>query len=668
MALTVLQVGYPLAPVGPDAVGGAEQVLHLCDRAVVAAGHHSLVLAPEGSQVAGELVPLPPIPERLDEDAVAAARKAAADALERLITQVDVVHMHGVDFWAYLPPPGPPLLITLHLPPSTYPRGTLPPRRPGTWLVAVSRRQRAAFAADLPLIRVDNGVDLEQHRPLDEPAGDYVVALGRICPEKGWDLAVEAARRADVPLQMAGRLYGYPEHEAWYEQRLRPLLDPHRRVVGPVSGEEKRRLLAGARCLVVPSQIPETSCLVAMEALACGTPVVAWDTGALPEVVEHGRTGLLVRDVDGLARALEQVRTLDRSACREAAARFCASITASRYVDLYRNVRCASTAPRTELVDDFDRLAELPWDDLHARSPGAGTFLRRGWLLPWAETFAPRLRCVALWRDERLDGLLPLHLQGDTLLPLGSPVSDRHGALLAGPDPFGDAAHLLGALRSLRGWTRCVLPALPPDTPLRLAPVAAEIADQTEPDEVSPALTAEEGADPWLCIPARKRRDIRRILRLLERQGRLLTWELADRETIDDALRVFSDLHAERWRERNQPGVLADPRVREHLHRACRMLHDDGVLRLHLLRIDGRPAAALLAFSEDGRLQCYLTGWSSSFARYSPISLVLARAIRLASAEGARTIDFLRGKEPYKYAWGVVDRSLYRRELHREAS
>src|SRR5690606_35202518 len=126
---------------------------------------------PEGSEVEGELIPLPAVPDRLDDEAVRHARRAAASALERLIGEVDVVHMHGVDFWTYLPPPGPPVLVTLHLPPSAYPRGTLPPARPRTWLVAVSRRQRAAFPRDLPLLGVDNGVDLERHRPSDEPVG-----------------------------------------------------------------------------------------------------------------------------------------------------------------------------------------------------------------------------------------------------------------------------------------------------------------------------------------------------------------------------------------------------------------------------------------------------------------------------------------------------------------
>lgn len=667
MALTVLQVGYPLAPTGPDAVGGAEQVLHLCDRAVTAAGHRSLVLAPEGSQVAGELIPLPAVPARLDEAAIERARRAAATELEALAAQVDVIHMHGVDFWSYLPPPGPPLLVTLHLPPSAYPRGALPPTRPGTWLVAVSRRQRAAFGADLPLLCVDNGVDLERHRPAeDEPVGDYVVALGRLCPEKGWDLAVEAARRAAVPLRLAGALYGYPAHEAWYESELRPRLDADRCVIGPVGGEAKRRLLAGARCLVVPSQVPETSCLVAMEALACGTPVVAWNTGALPDVVEHGRTGLLVRDLDGLVRALDEVRHLDRAACRAAAARFCASRTAERYLELYDAVAGAQPSEaEIELVDDVARLAELPWDDLHARSPGAGPFLRRAWLLPWAELFAPHLRCLALWRRGRLDGLLPLHLQGEALLPLGYPVSDRHGALLAGPDRFGDAARLLAAARDLRGWTRLQLSALPPGSPLRLAPVAAALEDRLEPDEVSPVLSHASG-DPWRAVPRRKRKEIRRTLRLLEREGHTATWLLADDDTLESALDTLFALHTARWRRHGQPGVVADGRVREHLRRAARGLLSDGVLRLHVLHLDDRPAAAVLALHEDARLQCYLQGWSEDFARYGPSTLVLARAFRRAVDEGARAIDMLRGSERYKYAWGATDRHLHRRILSRD--
>src|SRR5918998_3405705 len=136
MGLCVLSVAFPFAPVGDDAVGGAEQVLSQLDAALVAAGHRSIVVAQEGSCIAGTLVAVPAERGVLDEAARARAwtrhRQAIAEALRRW--PVDLVHMHGIDFHAYLPPPGMPVLATLHLPPSWYPEEALQPRRPDTWL------------------------------------------------------------------------------------------------------------------------------------------------------------------------------------------------------------------------------------------------------------------------------------------------------------------------------------------------------------------------------------------------------------------------------------------------------------------------------------------------------------------------------------------------------
>jgi len=118
MPLTILNVAYPLAPVGPDAVGGAEQVLSQLDRALVDAGHQSIVIACEGSRVAGTLVSVPQANGPLADTQIDAARarhgQAIVAALDRW--RIDVVHLHGADFYTYLPPAGIPVLATLHLP------------------------------------------------------------------------------------------------------------------------------------------------------------------------------------------------------------------------------------------------------------------------------------------------------------------------------------------------------------------------------------------------------------------------------------------------------------------------------------------------------------------------------------------------------------------------
>ncbi len=353
MALTILNIAFPLAAVGPDAVGGAEQVVSLLDRTLVAQGHRSIVVATEGSNVSGTLVATPRLPARLDRAAWIAAheahRRAIRDALLRW--PVDLVHLHGVDFDHYLPPPGPPALVTLHLPCDAYPASALAPARARTYLHCVSRSQRALFPPGTPLLDdVGNGVELEAYRPAARRRG-YALAMGRICPQKGFHFALEAAARAGIAFVLAGKVHPFPEHERYHREQVRPWLDTHRRFVGTVHGARKRRLLSGARCVVVSSTVPETCSLVALEALASGTPVVAFRRGALPDVVEHGRTGYLVDSVEEMAEAIRAAATLEGRACRRAAEeRFSAAATAGRYLALYRRLTAIDGPPARELA------------------------------------------------------------------------------------------------------------------------------------------------------------------------------------------------------------------------------------------------------------------------------------------------------------------------------
>lgn len=340
--LTILSVAYPFAPVGPDAVGGAEQVLACLDAALVAAGHRSVVVARADSRVAGTLVPVPAEAGSIDDAARARAharhRAAVAQALRD--HPVDLIHLHGLDFSDYLPAPGPPVLATLHLPPSWYPPDALHPRRPNTWLHGVSAAQGQTCPPDPALLPpIPNGVPVDSLSRARHARRTFALALGRICPEKGFHHALTAAHRGGFPLLIGGAVYDYPAHQSYFRDEIVPRLDRHRRFLGPLGFARKRRLLAAARCLIVPSLAPETSSLVAMEALACGTPVVAYRSGALPEIVEPGRTGFLVADEAGLAQAVAAAGGLDPEDCRAAArARFSDARMAAAYLARYREI------------------------------------------------------------------------------------------------------------------------------------------------------------------------------------------------------------------------------------------------------------------------------------------------------------------------------------------
>lgn len=352
MRLTVLNVSYPLAPVSSATAGGAEQVLLTIDEGLVRAGYRSIVIAPSGSQCHGLLLPTPQLSKRLDEQVKQRVRREHAKAIQRALQTfpVDVIHLHGIDFLEYLPAAGIPVVVTLHLPPDWYPPETFWLNRPDVHLVCVSDSQRAACPRGSRVARVvTNGVAV--HKPMSNKKGNYLLYLGRICQEKGLHLAFDAADKAGLALYVAGQVFDYPEHQDYFEHEIRPRLRTPHRFLGPVGGSRKRQLLAGARCVLVPTMAQETSSLVAMEAMYCGTPVIAFRKGALPEVIEQGRTGLLVDSVDEMAEAILQAGNLDSNFCTVAAAtRFSAERMVSEYIGLYQSVVSQSASAYLEVA------------------------------------------------------------------------------------------------------------------------------------------------------------------------------------------------------------------------------------------------------------------------------------------------------------------------------
>lgn len=343
MKLTVLSVAFPFAPVDADPVGGAEQVLAYLDLALVERGHRSVVIATRGSQVAGDLVEVPRTAEPIDDIARHRAHRIVNAAIESVLAheRIDLVHFHGIDFDAYLPQTRIPLLASLHLPLAWY---ALLPAEVRLQPVSQSQARSAPPNVRARLLPpIENGVALARFA-VRAGRRRFALALSRICPEKGVHEAIAAAALARVPLLIAGEVFPFAAHREYFETHLRPRLGEQCRFIGPVAGARKCRLLAAARCVLLPSRAQETSSLVAMESAAAGTPVVAYRSGSLPDVIEDGRSGWLVDDVESMAHAIGEAAHIERETCRAVARRrFDAARMTAQYLDLYRHLARGQT-------------------------------------------------------------------------------------------------------------------------------------------------------------------------------------------------------------------------------------------------------------------------------------------------------------------------------------
>ncbi|MDQ2898594.1 MAG: glycosyltransferase family 4 protein [Acidobacteriota bacterium] len=353
MGLNILSVAYPLTPVGPNAVGGSEQILTILDRELTKQGHHSFVIAVEGSEVCGKLIATGKWSGALTDSVRSWGQRQHRIAIEQALKRyaIDLVHMHSLDFHCYLPQGRVPVLATLHLPPSWYPRDMFRLQRPNTYMHCVSAAQRRSCPRSPLLVpTIPNGVDVDRFDS-KIPKRNFALSLGRICPEKGYHFALDAAKKARVEFLLAGEVFPYPSHKLYFKEEIVPRLNTRRHFIGPAGFARKRRLLNEARCLLIPSTVAETSSLVAMEALASGTPVIAFPSGALADIVEPGRTGFLVRDEYEMAEAIKAAGSLKPEVCRAVAReQFSSERMVKRYLEAYCQLTDMSTTRNLALV------------------------------------------------------------------------------------------------------------------------------------------------------------------------------------------------------------------------------------------------------------------------------------------------------------------------------
>lgn len=343
--MKIAQVAPLHESVPPAAYGGTERVVSYLTEALVQMGHDVTLFASGDSVTSARLVGVVPRGLRLDPDRrdPLVWHTIMMDMVLKEAPSFDVIHFHTDVL--HLPLVGrctTPCLATAHG------RLDLPDLQPlfrrfaQQPMVSVSDSQRAPLPWVNWRATVHHGLPLGLYSFHPGP-NDYFAFVGRISPEKRLDRAIAIAKACGTPLRIAAKVDA--ADRAYFESTIEPLLDdPLVTYLGELGDAGKDDLIGHARALLMPIDWPEPFGLVMIEALACGTPVIAWRHGAVPEIIGDGATGFVVDSMQQAVEAARSVATLSRRRCRETfERRFSARVMARAYLDVYRELVAAET-------------------------------------------------------------------------------------------------------------------------------------------------------------------------------------------------------------------------------------------------------------------------------------------------------------------------------------
>lgn len=337
--------------VPPRGYGGTERIVSYLTEELVRLGHDVTLFASGDSATTARLMAmcdraLRAAPDVLCRDAP--FFMMLGQAFDTCADQFDIIHSH-LDLM------GLPLSRRCHTPVLTTLHGRLdPPELVPVFrefaelpLVAISQAQRRPLPWANWLSTIHHGVPSDLYSFHPEP-GKYLAFLGRISPEKGLDLAIEIAKRAGMPIRIAAKVD--PVEQEYFTARIKPLLDhPLVEYLGEITEKEKNDFLGHALALVCPYDWPEPFGLVFIEALACGTPVLAYRRGSVPEIIAHERTGFICETLEEMVDAVASIPTMDRRRCREAfEERFTVERMTQAYLSLYERLTKTAEQPAVE--------------------------------------------------------------------------------------------------------------------------------------------------------------------------------------------------------------------------------------------------------------------------------------------------------------------------------
>lgn len=335
--MRIALIAPPWVPVPPTAYGGTEAVIDRLARGFQSEGHE-VILYTTGDSTC----PVPrqwclPKAEGMRMGSVVPELRHIIHAYEA-VKDFDIIHDHTVMGPTYSERlPTLRVVTTNHGPFNaelTDIYRSITPRVP---IIAISKDQ-AAQAPDLPIAKViHHGIDTETI-PVGDGRGGYFLFLGRMVAEKGPQRAIQVAKAAGVPLLLAAKMRE-PAEQFYFRNVVEPMLSDSIRYVGEVGGQEKLDLLSGAAGLLNPIRWHEPFGLVMIEALASGTPVLAFKEGAAPEIVEHGVTGFLCDDINDMVKAVANIAAIDRARCRSAAEeRFSTTRMVREHLELFESL------------------------------------------------------------------------------------------------------------------------------------------------------------------------------------------------------------------------------------------------------------------------------------------------------------------------------------------
>ena len=339
--LRIAQIAPLYESVPPRLYGGTERVVSYITEELVRRGHEVTLFAAGDSVTRANLVPGCREALRLQgKPELGASLQLAmlAEVFESARDNFDIVHSH-IDYWSF------PFASLAKVPAVSTMHGRLdiPDLHPvyerftDAALVSISDSQRAPLAAMNWVATVHHGLPRNLLR-FNERRGDYLAFIGRISPEKGIDRAIEVAHKSGVPLKIAAKVDAVDRE--YFNQVIKPLIKPPMvEYIGEIDDQQKSEFLGGALALLFTIDWPEPFGLAMIEALACGTPVIARPCGAVPEVIRPGITGFLAHEVDELAAAVEKIESIPREQCRrEFEERFTSEAMIAKYERVYHRL------------------------------------------------------------------------------------------------------------------------------------------------------------------------------------------------------------------------------------------------------------------------------------------------------------------------------------------